>query len=73
VAALLCNAKAMVRVIGVQPSGLLGSAVPICGGVVVGGRDGCAEEVAGVLGGGFDYGCDRGELLVSALAGEGYR
>jgi hypothetical protein len=42
VVALLCSAKAMVRVVGAQPTGFWGLWCRFVAGAVVGGRNGCA-------------------------------
>jgi hypothetical protein len=57
--------------------------MPICGGVVVGGRNGCVVEVVGAVGEGFGYalvvveavggGSDRVELHAYAHANEEYQ
>jgi hypothetical protein len=52
VVALLCNAGAMVRVVGVRPIGFWDLWCWFAAEMVVGGRDSC---VVGVVGGGFDY------------------
>jgi hypothetical protein len=82
VAALLGNAEAMVRVVGVRLMGFWDMWCRFVAKVVVGGRDGCVVEV---VGGGSDYavavggwcwaddGYDREWLHVSALIDEGYR
>jgi hypothetical protein len=52
--ALLCNARAIVRVVGVRPMGFLDPRCRFAAEVVVGGRDGCVVGEVEVVGGGFD-------------------
>jgi hypothetical protein len=49
VTALLCNAKAMVQVAGVQPVGFWGLWCQFAVGLVIGGRNGCVVDVLGQL------------------------
>jgi hypothetical protein len=63
--ALLCSAKAMVRVVGAQPIGFWVLWCRFLMRVVVGGRNGCA--VVGVVASeGFGY------AVVEVVAGEGF-
>jgi hypothetical protein len=62
--ALLCSAKAMVRVVGAQPMGFWGLWCRFMAGVVVGGRNGCA--MVRVTGEGFGY------AVVEVVVGEGF-
>jgi hypothetical protein len=63
---LHCNAKAMVRVVGVQPMGFWVLWCRFAAEVVVGGRDGSVVEVAEVDGVGFGY------VLVEVVVGDGF-
>jgi hypothetical protein len=78
VEALLYNARATVRAVGVRPTSFWDLWCQFVEGVDVDGRDGCAVEVVGVVGGGFGYamvvggwcwaddGCDRVGFLSRA-------
>jgi hypothetical protein len=66
VTVLLCNVKAMVRVVGVQPTGFWVLWCRFAAEVVVGGRDGSVVEVAKVDGVGFGY------VLVEVVVGDGF-
>jgi hypothetical protein len=62
---MLCSAKAMVRVVGAQPTGFWGMCCRFMVGAVVGGRNG--SVVVGVVAGeGFSY------AMVEVVAGEGF-